>query len=104
MLENFAEPYLQFVQAVDQQLYANLNDAAKVQQLYRVLLVCVKIFHSLICQDLPEFVEDNMLVFMEIWKKHLTFADPALATEVLMAFYSAKSLTQRMKKWVWGKR
>ena len=82
VLENFASPYLQFLKAIDQQIDASLNDGPKLNQLYQVLLLCIKIFSSLICQDLPEFVEDNLVSFMDIWKKYLVFSSPLLASNV----------------------
>lgn len=42
-------------------------------ELMEILLLLVKIFFSLNCQDLPEFFEDNMPRFMTFFQKYLEF-------------------------------
>lgn len=56
------------------------NNKQLVQKLYETLLLCTKIFHSLVCQDLPAFVEDNIVKFLDIFQKHLTVSNPLLDT------------------------
>jgi exportin-2 (importin alpha re-exporter) len=57
------------------------NNAALLKQLFELLLLCTKIFVSLNCQDLPEFVEDNLDKFMALFQKYLAYRNPLLAAD-----------------------
>ena len=58
------------------------NDKAALQVLSQSLLLLVKIFYDLNCQDLPEFFEDNMAYFMELLHKYLTYSNSNLDSDV----------------------
>jgi exportin-2 (importin alpha re-exporter) len=47
-----------------------------------ILLLC-KIYYSLICQDLPEFLEDNQVEFMTLLHRYLVFSPEGMQDEVL---------------------
>ncbi len=49
--------------------------------MFDLLLLCTKIFLSLNCQDLPEFVEDNQDTFMTLFQKYLAFQSPFLQAD-----------------------
>lgn len=60
VIEHFAQP---FTDRFKELLIAanNVgNDPNKLTPIYHSLLLCVKIYHSLITQDLPEFFEDRL--------------------------------------------
>lgn len=64
VLENFAKPITDlFIATLElAKTHANNKDALKV--IYGSLVLICKVFYSLNCQDLPEFFEDNMSVWM----------------------------------------
>ena len=68
VMATFAPAYLQFFIAIDQLILTDQNPL-----LLDILLLLVKIFASLVCQDLPEFVEDNLLNFMGFFKNYLAW-------------------------------
>lgn len=47
----------------------------------RSLILLIKIFYDLNCQDLPEFFEDNMAAFMTLFEKYLIYHNPLLVTD-----------------------
>jgi exportin-2 (importin alpha re-exporter) len=59
----------------------NLNNKQALQILARSLVLLIDIFYDLNCQDLPEFFEDNMGTFMELFKKYLVFQNPLLESD-----------------------
>jgi exportin-2 (importin alpha re-exporter) len=69
VMKEFAPRYLQFFQAINTTL---TPESDNLLILLPIILLLLKIFYSLNCQDLPEFFEDNMPTFMEIFKKLLT--------------------------------
>ncbi|CAG7684985.1 unnamed protein product [Allacma fusca] len=78
VLDNFAEPLTQLLIALMglTKQYANDNNAQKV--VYNSVLLVMKIFSSLNCQDLPEYFEDNMQVWMQTFENLLETNVPAL--------------------------
>ncbi|KAH8547636.1 putative importin-alpha export receptor [Umbelopsis sp. PMI_123] len=73
VLDNFCEPYRQLFATTDKLITDYANDKAALQILSQSLLLLVKIYYDLNCQDLPEFFEDNMGYFMELFHKYLTY-------------------------------
>ena len=69
------------LKAIDGLVDQNLNNGPLLKQLFELLLLCTKIFLSLNCQDLPEFVEDNQDKFMVIFQKYLAFKSPLLQAD-----------------------
>jgi exportin-2 (importin alpha re-exporter) len=59
----------------------NSNNLAALQILARSLILLIKIYYDLNCQDLPEFFEDNLPVFMGLFEKYLLYQNPLLATD-----------------------
>ena len=64
VLENFAQPFTDLLNATMNLVkeHANNKDALKV--IFGSLVFIAKIFYFLNYQDLPEFFEDNMAVWM----------------------------------------
>lgn len=54
---------------------------ANLPTLLETLLLLIKIFHSLNCQDLPEFFEDHMAEFMTFFHKYLIFAHASIPSD-----------------------
>jgi exportin-2 (importin alpha re-exporter) len=77
-LTEFAPAYLEFFKAIN--ALVDQNDA-NLPVLLEIVFLLVKIFHSLNCQDLPEFFEDNMPEFMSYFKKYLEYQNPALPVD-----------------------
>ena len=102
VLDLFSVPFLQLFQSVDEQITANSNNQAKLVLLFDVLLVLVKLYYDLNCQDIPEFFEDNMKKGMGIAHKYLGYhnslvedeTDDDHASIVLMVKSSIQELVQ----------
>ncbi|CCF60349.1 hypothetical protein KAFR_0J02850 [Kazachstania africana CBS 2517] len=78
VLDFFTVPFLNLLKAVDEQITQNSNDQAKLNLLFDVLLVLVKLYYDLNCQDIPEFFEDNIKTGMGILHKYLAYNNPLL--------------------------
>ncbi|XP_025201498.1 exportin-2 [Melanaphis sacchari] len=76
VLDTFAKPLTElFV------LTMNLCEVSKDPKVYNVILVLTKIFYSLNYQDLPEFFEDNMQIWIGNFQKLLELEIKELETE-----------------------
>jgi hypothetical protein len=60
----------------------NGNNAEAVTILSQSMILLIKIYYDLNCQDLPEFFEDNLGIFTDLFKKYLMYNNPLLATDV----------------------
>ncbi|XP_054162463.1 exportin-2-like [Oppia nitens] len=66
VLSRFAEPFTKlFVWTVDL-AKTHANNTQNLKVIFSSLVLCAKIFNSLNTQDLPEYFEDNM----SVWMKH----------------------------------
>lgn len=81
VLDKFAVPFLTLLQSVDQQIQDNSSNKAQLSILFDVLLLLVKLYYDLNCQDIPAFFEDNMSVGMSIMHKYLNYQNPLLEDE-----------------------
>ncbi|KAH3671814.1 hypothetical protein WICMUC_004532 [Wickerhamomyces mucosus] len=81
VLDKFAVPFLNLLKQVDQQIDASTNDQAQLNILFDVLLLLIKIYYDLNCQDIPEFFEDNLNEGMSIIHKYLVYENPLLKDE-----------------------
>ncbi|VVC32399.1 Hypothetical protein CINCED_3A009409 [Cinara cedri] len=76
VLDNFSKPLTElFVFAM------NLCEVSKDPKVYNIVLVITKIFYSLNYQDLPEFFEDNMQIWISNFQKLLELEIRELETE-----------------------
>ncbi|CEP62978.1 importin-alpha export receptor LALA0_S06e08240g [Lachancea lanzarotensis] len=78
VLDKFASPFLALLQSVDEQITASTADAAKLTLLFDVLLVLIKLYYDLNCQDIPEFFEDNAQLGMGVMLKYLAYDNQLL--------------------------
>ncbi|KAE8270973.1 hypothetical protein A4X09_0g1365 [Tilletia walkeri] len=82
VLEQFAQPFLEFLQKTD----ASLSDPSippgpVVNQLGNAMRLNLIVFHDLSAQDLPPAFEDNMSSLSALFIKYLSFTRPDLAGE-----------------------
>ena len=61
---------------------ANQSNKEPLRVLFDTLQLILKLYVDLNCQDIPEFFEDNMNAFMQIFHKYLTYNNPLLVTDV----------------------
>lgn len=81
VLDNFAKPLTElFVSTMNlATVHTNNPDALKV--IYSSLIIISKVFYSLNFQDIPEFFEDNMEIWMSNFHTLLTADIPCLHTQ-----------------------
>lgn len=73
VLDKFSTPFLEMVKGIDGLIDQNLGNQAQLKLLLKNLLLLVKIYFDLNCQDIPEFFEDHMAELMSIMLKYLKF-------------------------------
>ncbi|KAI8841305.1 Cse1-domain-containing protein, partial [Chytridium lagenaria] len=78
VLQEFSETYLLFFKATDNLIDNNAQDGKVLTVAFQSLLLLMKIFYSLNCQDLPEFFEENQEQFMGFFQKYLTYNNEVL--------------------------
>lgn len=78
VLSKFSVPFLNLLKKVDEKIQSNLNNKAQLLILFDVLLILIKIYFDLNCQDIPEFFEDNLNDGMSIVHKYLIFSNDLL--------------------------
>ncbi|SCU95530.1 LADA_0G16094g1_1 [Lachancea dasiensis] len=78
VLDKFASPFLTLLKNVDEQIMSNSTNQAKLNLLFDVQLILVKLYYDLNCQDIPEFFEDNVQSGMGIMHKYLAYENPLL--------------------------
>lgn len=78
VLDKFCTPFLALLHRVDSSIDASSDNKAQLQILFDVLLLLIKIYYDLNCQDIPEFFEDNMNDGMGIIHKYLVYDNPLL--------------------------
>jgi len=81
VLDNFASAFTDLFVATMNLTIVHQNDQQTLKVLYSSLILCVKIFYSLNAQDLPEFFEDNLSIWMPNFLKILTTETPSLETD-----------------------
>jgi len=60
VIEHFAQPFTDRFKDLVSSAKSVTQDPVKLTPIYQSLLLCTKIYHSLITQDLPEFFEDRV--------------------------------------------
>ncbi|KAJ1930620.1 importin-alpha export receptor [Tieghemiomyces parasiticus] len=76
VLEQFTGPFTEIFKTTDQLIETHKDNKEALQTLLPAMLLLVKIFYSLNCQDLPEYFEDHMAEFMGILHKYLVYQNP----------------------------
>ena len=81
VLDNFAQPFTDLFVATMNLAAANTNNQQTLRVVYSSLVLCAKIFYSLNAQDLPEFFEDNLAIWMPNFLQILSVENPLLETD-----------------------
>uniref|UniRef100_A0A8D8S4P8 Exportin-2 n=1 Tax=Cacopsylla melanoneura TaxID=428564 RepID=A0A8D8S4P8_9HEMI len=81
VLENFASPFTELFKATINLVDQHKSNPAALKVIYNSLVVSCKIFYSLNFQDLPEYFEDNMPVWMPAFHNLLVTDVPCLRTD-----------------------
>ncbi|CAJ0845070.1 14767_t:CDS:10 [Entrophospora sp. SA101] len=81
VLDIFCEPFFQLLQATDAYIEQNNNNKENLQLFSNTLLLLLKVFYDLNCQDLPPFFEDNWEACMNLFHKYITYQNPLLETQ-----------------------
>ncbi|CAO3610336.1 unnamed protein product [Cunninghamella blakesleeana] len=81
VLKEFCPKYMILFQVTDKLITENSNNEAALAILSQSLILLIKIYYDLNCQDLPEFFEDNLGAFSELFKKYLTYENPLLVSQ-----------------------
>ncbi|XP_076036358.1 chromosome segregation 1 [Oratosquilla oratoria] len=80
VLDNFAQPLTNLFVELMKFAGENANNPEGLKIIFSSLVYVGKLFLALNSQDLPEFFEDNMAVWMEHFLSLLTFNSPLLQT------------------------
>ncbi|KDR18464.1 exportin-2 [Zootermopsis nevadensis] len=72
VLDKFAKPLTELFQATINLTTVHANNTEALKVIYNSLVIICKVFYSLNFQDLPEFFEDNMKIWMENFHNLLT--------------------------------
>ncbi|KAH3660492.1 hypothetical protein OGAPHI_007078 [Ogataea philodendri] len=78
VLSKFAQPFLEILKMVDHLIEENVNNKDNLALLFENLLLLVKIYYDLNCQDIPEFFEDHLQEGMAVIHKYLKYSNPLL--------------------------
>lgn len=81
VLNNFAQPLTNLFVELMKFAAENVNNAAALKMILSSLVTVGKLFLALNSQDLPEFFEDNMSVWMQNFLTLLSFTSPLLVTD-----------------------
>uniref|UniRef100_A0A0C9R0E6 Exportin-2 n=1 Tax=Fopius arisanus TaxID=64838 RepID=A0A0C9R0E6_9HYME len=81
VLEKFAKPLTDLFLATMNLTQAHANNVEALKVIYNSLTILSKVFYSLNFQDLPEFFEDNMEIWMLNFHTLLTTDVPLLKTD-----------------------
>ncbi|KAI1814780.1 CAS/CSE protein [Poronia punctata] len=81
VLNTFAVPFLELLNATDQQIDANQNNKEALKGYFDTLSLLVKVFYDLSCQDMPPQFESNLEAISTFLHKYLNYENPLLATD-----------------------
>jgi len=77
-LQGFAAPLLAQFQATSNLVHVYANQRAELAAVFETLRLMSRIFFSLNWQDIPEFFEDNIALWMTEFSKYLSYTNPLL--------------------------
>lgn len=80
VLDNFAKPFTDLFVATMQLAETHSTNVSVLKVIFSSLVLIAKVFYSLNFQDLPEFFEDNLKVWMSYFLKLLTLDNELLKT------------------------
>ncbi|CDK27317.1 unnamed protein product [Kuraishia capsulata CBS 1993] len=78
VLDKFSDSFLALLKQVDHMISTHSGDQKALKVLFDNMLLLVKIYYDLNCQDIPEFFEDHMEEGMAIMHKYLEYSNSAL--------------------------
>lgn len=81
VLDTFAKPFTELFLWITKLIPQHVNNKQNMKVLFQSLVYCSEIFLSLNSQDLAEFFEDNMQVWMENFVQLLAFKSEVLETD-----------------------
>lgn len=85
VIEHFAQPFTdKFKELMIVSKSIGPTETAKLDAIYQSLLLCTKIYHSLITQDLPEFFEDRLNDWLPSFLELLNVQDITLPNSPLV--------------------
>jgi exportin-2 (importin alpha re-exporter) len=82
VLDKFCVPFMTLFQRTDELITENQNNKAALEPLFQSLLLIIKIYFDLNCQDIPEFFEDHIELLMGLVHKYLRYSNPIIETDV----------------------
>ncbi|XP_014669612.1 PREDICTED: exportin-2-like [Priapulus caudatus] len=81
VLDSFASPLTELFKATMGLAETHANDSAALSVIFSSLVLICKLFYSLNFQDIPEFFEDNMAIWMKHFLTLLTLDNKLLNTQ-----------------------
>ncbi|KAI0472065.1 chromosome segregation protein [Xylariaceae sp. FL0804] len=81
VLNTFASPFLDLLNATDQQITANQNNKELLKGYFDTMSLLIKVFYDLSCQEMPPQFESNLQGISTLLHKYLTYENPVLATD-----------------------
>lgn len=75
------QPLLKTLVNIGKQVDALANDAAQLKPRFEALRLVGSIYYSLVYQDLPEFFEDNMALWMTEFAKYMSYTNRLLVDD-----------------------
>ncbi|KAK9371349.1 Cse1-domain-containing protein [Lipomyces kononenkoae] len=81
VLDKFCVPFMKLFQRTDELIAENDKNKAMLEPLFQSLLLIVKIYFDLNCQDIPEFFEDHIDLLMGLVHKYLQYRNPIIETD-----------------------
>ncbi|CAG8707166.1 4269_t:CDS:10 [Cetraspora pellucida] len=81
VLEQFCTPFFQLLQNTDSKITEYAQNKQRLQVYMQTLLLLMKLFYDLNCQDIPPFFEDNMEQCMALLHKYIVYSNPLLESE-----------------------
>ncbi|KAK9386894.1 Cse1-domain-containing protein [Lipomyces mesembrius] len=81
VLDKFCMPFMKLFQRTDELITENQNNKAALEPLFQSLLLIIKIYFDLNCQDIPEFFEDHIDLLMGLVHKYLQYSNPVIETD-----------------------
>ncbi|RHZ79547.1 hypothetical protein Glove_144g27 [Diversispora epigaea] len=81
VLEHFCTPFFQILRNTDMKITGHSQDKQRLQLYLQTMLLLMKLYYDLNCQDIPPFFEDNIDYGMQLMHNYLIYKNPLLETE-----------------------
>lgn len=80
VLTKFGLPFLTLFESTDRMIEENKDNRDGLQAAFGTLILLVKLFYDLSCQDLPPIFEDHLQAITKLLQKYLDYDNPLLRT------------------------